>query len=210
MTHIAFNSKIDTIRTAFSQLWNEVISRSSKRLSGCLSKLQLFCTQTSVCPCALSRSKCLKEDRKKDNKLLKSPLAQYIGFYVLFYNASITIGFDEMIGKECSFVSFSIRLWEISTVSVPQKSRRKWARIARPDPRKSIWGNTIILSLRKIVFWVRVIFVCICSHLSNCHLDDTVVNKCGICHIPTFWSSLNGSFVTAEPFWLISGVKIVS
>ena len=133
MTHIAFNSKIDTIRTAFSQLWNEVISRSSKRLSGCLSKLQLFCTQTSVCPCALSRSKCLKEDRKKDNKLLKSPLAQYIGFYVLFYNASITIGFDEMIGKECSFVSFSIRLWEISTVSVPQKSRRKWARIARPD-----------------------------------------------------------------------------
>ena len=40
-------------------------------------------------------------------------------FYVLFYNASIAIGYDEMIGKECSFVYFSIGLLEISTVSVP-------------------------------------------------------------------------------------------
>ena len=31
-------------------------------------------------------------------------------FYVLFYNVSIAIGSDEMIGKECSFVYFSIKL----------------------------------------------------------------------------------------------------
>ena len=46
----------------------------------------------------LSRSKCWKEDRQKDNKLVKSSLAQYIGFYVLFYIASIAIGSDEMTG----------------------------------------------------------------------------------------------------------------
>ena len=40
-------------------------------------------------------------------------------FYVLFNNASIAIGSDEMIAKECSFVYFSIRLLEISTVSAP-------------------------------------------------------------------------------------------
>ena len=40
-------------------------------------------------------------------------------FYVLFNNASIAIGSDEMIGKECSFVHFSIGLLEISTEGVP-------------------------------------------------------------------------------------------
>ena len=40
-------------------------------------------------------------------------------FYVLFYNASIAIDSDKMIGKEYSFVYFSIRLLEISTVGVP-------------------------------------------------------------------------------------------
>ena len=40
-------------------------------------------------------------------------------FYVLFYDASIVIGPNEMIGKECSFVNFSVRLLEISTVRVP-------------------------------------------------------------------------------------------
>ena len=40
-------------------------------------------------------------------------------FYILFYNASIAIGCDEMIGKECYFVHFSVVLLEISTVGVP-------------------------------------------------------------------------------------------
>ena len=35
------------------------------------------------------------------------------------YDASIVIGPNEMIGKECSFVNFSVRLLEISTVRGP-------------------------------------------------------------------------------------------
>ena len=57
------------------------------------------------------------ERRSSARQKLESPLAQYIWFYVLFYNVSIVIGSDEMIGKECSFVYFSMRLLEISTVS---------------------------------------------------------------------------------------------
>ena len=37
----------------------------------------------------------------------------------VFHNVSIAIGSDEMIRKECTFVYFSIRLLEISTLSVP-------------------------------------------------------------------------------------------
>ena len=76
-----------------------------------------------------------------------------------------------------------------------------------PGSRDRNRGNIFILSIRKVVLWVCVIFVYICSNLSNCHFDDKDVNKCAICHIPNFCSSLNGSFVAAEPYWLISRVK---
>ena len=68
----------------------------------------------------LGRSKCWKEDRQKDNwqTCEESPNTIW-WFYVLFNNASIAIGSDEMIGKECSFVHFSIGLLEISTEGVP-------------------------------------------------------------------------------------------
>ena len=104
-------------------------------------------------------------------------------FYVLFYNTSIAIGSDEMIGKECFFVYFSIRLFEISPISVPQKSKLKIGPNWPPGSRNRNWGNIFILSVRKVVFWVRVIFVCIfprlplqrysCQqmwHLSHSHL----------------------------------------
>ena len=61
----------------------------------------------------------LERRSSKDNKREKSPPAQYFGFKFFFYNAWIAIGSDDMIEKECSFVDFSIRLLEISTVSVP-------------------------------------------------------------------------------------------
>ena len=43
------------------------------------------------------------ERRSSARQKLESPLAQYIWFYVLFYNVSIVIGSDEMIGKEFFF-----------------------------------------------------------------------------------------------------------
>ena len=67
----------------------------------------------------LSRSKCWKEDCRKDKKTREESSSTMYLFYVLFYDASIVIGPNEMIGKECSFVNFSVRLLEISTVRVP-------------------------------------------------------------------------------------------
>ena len=129
-----------------------------------------------------------------------------IWFYVLFYNASIAIGYDKMIGKECSFVYFSIRLLEISTVSVPYKILAKMGANGPPGSRNRNWGNIFILSVRKVVFSVSVIFVCIFPQLP---LQRHSLNKCDICHIPTSRSSLNASSIAAEPHWLISRVKIV-
>ena len=67
----------------------------------------------------LSRSKCWKEDCRKDKKTREESSSTIYLFYVLFYDASIVIGPNEMIGKECSFVNFSVRLLEISTVRGP-------------------------------------------------------------------------------------------
>ena len=75
-----------------------------------------------------------------------------------------------------------------------------------PGFRNRNWGNIFILSVRKVVFWVSVIFVCIFPQLP---LQRHSLNKCDICHIPSFRSSLNDSSVAAEPHWLISRVKIV-
>ena len=103
-------------------------------------------------------------------------LAQYFSFYVLFYSASIAIGSDEMIWEECSFVYFSGRLLGIYNVSVEIQAKMgaNWP----PGTRNRDWSNIFILSVRKVAFCVRVIFICICSHHSNCHFNNVVVNKC--------------------------------
>ena len=73
------------------------------------------------------------ERRSSARQKLESPLAQYIWFYVLFYNVSIVIGSDEMIGKECSFVYFSMRLLEISQAYLrnPGENGRELAALYR-------------------------------------------------------------------------------
>ena len=55
----------------------------------------------------------------QDKKTREESSSTIYLFYVLFYDASIVIGPNEMIGKESSFVNFSVRLLEISTVRVP-------------------------------------------------------------------------------------------
>ena len=64
-----------------------------------------------------------------------------------------------------------------------------------PGFRNRNWGNIFILSVRKVVFWVSVIFVCIFPQLP---LQRHSLNKCDICHIPSFRSSLNDSSVAAD------------
>lgn len=86
-----FQSKTDTIRTAFSQFWNE--TRSFKWLSVIFQslvsqydssehKLLFSRAQNSLQP--LNGSKFWKEGHQKEKKLVKSPLAQYIGFMFCF------------------------------------------------------------------------------------------------------------------------------
>ena len=106
----------------------------------------------------------------------------------------------------CPLFNWFIRdIYRRRTLEIQAKMGANWP----PESRNRNWDNIFMLSVRKDVLWVRVIFVCICSHLSNCHFNDTIVNKCDICRIPTFRSSLRGSFVATELFWLISRVKIV-
>ena len=102
-----------------------------------------------------------------------------------------------MIGEECSLYTLS------------EENKVKMGANRPPGSRNRNCVNIFTLLVRKVVFCVPVIFVWICLYLSNCYFNDLVVNKCDICHTPTFRSSLNGSFVAAEPYWLISGVKII-
>ena len=125
-------------------------------------------------------------------------------FYVLFCDCDWLQWNDRKGMFFCLLFNKVIRdIYCQSTLEIQAKLDANWL----PRSRNRNWGNIFILSVRKVVFCVRVIFVCTCSHLSNCHLH-TVVNNV-TCHIPTFWSSLNGSFIAAEPYWLISRVKIV-
>lgn len=81
-------SKTDTMRTSFSQFWNNLPRSSNcKWLSVFVWRVfkqvtTLLHANISFQP--LSRSKCWKEDRQKDKKLVKSPLTQCIGLIFLF------------------------------------------------------------------------------------------------------------------------------
>ena len=99
----------------------------------------------------------------------------------------------------CPLFNWVIRdIYRRRTLEIQAKMGVNWP----PESRNRNWDNIFMLSVRKDVLWVRVIFVCICSHLSNCHFNDTIVNKGDICRIPTFRSSLRGSFVA--PLSLLS------
>ena len=76
-----------------------------------------------------------------------------------------------MIGKKYSFVSFSIRLLEISTVSVPSKSKRKWARIGRRNLETVIRGISSS-SRRGKSFSESVSYSS--AYLLNCHFNGAV------------------------------------
>ena len=76
-----------------------------------------------------------------------------------------------MIAKENSFVSFSIRLLEISTVSVPSKSKRKWARIGRQDL-ETVIGVMSSSSRRGKSFSESVSYSS--AYFLNCHFNGAV------------------------------------
>ena len=121
---------------------------------------------------------------------------------------AIVIGSNEMIGKECSFVYFSERLLEISIVRVPLISKRNWTRTGHPDL-ETVTGVISSSSPSEKSFSAFV--SCSSAHVrTSATATSTIQSSINVtCHIPTFRSSLNGSFIAAEPYWLISRVKIV-